>query len=574
MHPWPLHINNVRSFILIAIAVPSLTCANLSFLSTVSRKRLFIIFGLASLCGSLYILFNILGNYGSTLAMGIGGFSATEPNMPSGTPPFYGREVTIGFYILSGLSILVSGLHLLKVSLRRSETKTPLQMKYLLISGGSIILGSSLILGAIYKIWFLYYISAMISALISGTGILIDLREMRDSLQKTMPFIQEELTQLIRFQPDRVEDVQELVHILRLDRRINTFAVLEYRVLQPLEERVSLFNQKLVELNVLLGERFGDIGFFIVPLGKFRTGIAFASPMDKGTKESIDICEEMLDIFNTEHGDDKAFMGLGRSSEDILSLHKSYQEAVTAQGYASQYQQSRLVHIDDIQDSSALSLPVLMDLGHLSIAVRTGNLGEATTRFNLYYSTVTLSASGDIEIIRMQSIHFLSLIITDALSAGVHGLKMAERSTCYYRDLVDIKDSKLLHSFLLDALREIIEMISGIQSSKNSELISRTIKYLEENFRESLSVQKISQEMGVSLSYLQHLFKKETELPLTEYINMLRIREARKSLATSRASITDIAFDVGFNDSNYFSKVFKKSEGVSPAAYRRSFEAK
>lgn len=68
--------------------------------------------------------------------------------------------------------------------------------------------------------------------------------------------------------------------------------------------------------------------------------------------------------------------------------------------------------------------------------------------------------------------------------------------------------------------------------------------------------------------YLGQLFKKETGLSLNDYINKVRINKAKKLLKETGAMVYEIADQVGFSDSQYFSTVFKKIVGVSPKEYR------
>jgi two-component system response regulator YesN len=64
------------------------------------------------------------------------------------------------------------------------------------------------------------------------------------------------------------------------------------------------------------------------------------------------------------------------------------------------------------------------------------------------------------------------------------------------------------------------------------------------------------------------MFKEETGIPVTEYINMARIKKAKELLANTSLKVYEIAYEVGFNDQHYFSSVFKKIVGLSPTEYR------
>lgn len=88
--------------------------------------------------------------------------------------------------------------------------------------------------------------------------------------------------------------------------------------------------------------------------------------------------------------------------------------------------------------------------------------------------------------------------------------------------------------------------------------------------RESLSVKDISDHVYLSTSYVCTLFKTETGQTLNQYITEYRINKAKQLLRDPRYKITEISSRVGYADSNYFGKIFKKCVGFSPSEYRKA----
>jgi AraC-like DNA-binding protein len=77
---------------------------------------------------------------------------------------------------------------------------------------------------------------------------------------------------------------------------------------------------------------------------------------------------------------------------------------------------------------------------------------------------------------------------------------------------------------------------------------------------------------GMSRFYFCHSFKEVTGQTISDYINYIRISMAESKLDNTDLSITDIALSVGFDDINYFSRVYKKHKGISPKAARRNLK--
>ena len=85
-----------------------------------------------------------------------------------------------------------------------------------------------------------------------------------------------------------------------------------------------------------------------------------------------------------------------------------------------------------------------------------------------------------------------------------------------------------------------------------------------------ISLNELAALAGFSVSYLSKIFKEETQKSISAYINYVRIENAKKLLTTTDISLVDLAYIVGFEEQSYFTKVFKKLEGIAPGKYRDS----
>lgn len=95
------------------------------------------------------------------------------------------------------------------------------------------------------------------------------------------------------------------------------------------------------------------------------------------------------------------------------------------------------------------------------------------------------------------------------------------------------------------------------------------VDYIRENYRENLTLQVLAEKFNMSESYISSLIKKKTNKNFGEHLMEARIREAQRLLRETNDSIEEIAVQVGYPDYFYFSKVYKRATGISPAAYRR-----
>lgn len=120
----------------------------------------------------------------------------------------------------------------------------------------------------------------------------------------------------------------------------------------------------------------------------------------------------------------------------------------------------------------------------------------------------------------------------------------------------------------------IIKLTQAVADSKKlsgySPVIRNLLIYLSANYTQNYSLHDLAEHSHISEEHLSRLFRKEVGTTLTTYIADLRSKKAAELLKTTQLSISEIAMYVGYSDSNYFVKVFKKRYGMTPSAYRLS----
>ncbi|MBQ4543949.1 MAG: helix-turn-helix transcriptional regulator [Oscillospiraceae bacterium] len=95
------------------------------------------------------------------------------------------------------------------------------------------------------------------------------------------------------------------------------------------------------------------------------------------------------------------------------------------------------------------------------------------------------------------------------------------------------------------------------------------LQYLNE-YHSTVTVSDLCKHFGRSPSHISHMFKQKCGISVKEYCTSLKLQDAKKLLLTTDSPVTQIAFDVGFNDVSHFISVFKKKFGVSPLRYRKT----
>ena len=100
-------------------------------------------------------------------------------------------------------------------------------------------------------------------------------------------------------------------------------------------------------------------------------------------------------------------------------------------------------------------------------------------------------------------------------------------------------------------------------------LISEVTGYINSHYAEPLSLLHLSKIFFVSTCYLSRIFRRYTGSGFVEYLSTVRVKEAKRRLASSTDSVTEIALGVGFRSVTHFGRVFRELTGLSPLAFRR-----
>lgn len=127
----------------------------------------------------------------------------------------------------------------------------------------------------------------------------------------------------------------------------------------------------------------------------------------------------------------------------------------------------------------------------------------------------------------------------------------------------------LINNIFEEMINEYCNLVNEYKTKGYSKLVSDTINYIKLSFKYEISLSIIADELFVHPTHLSKKFKEETGKTVSEYINEIRVKEAKMMLKTTEFKIEDIAYYVGYNDKKYFSKVFKKIYNQSPSDYRK-----
>ena len=168
--------------------------------------------------------------------------------------------------------------------------------------------------------------------------------------------------------------------------------------------------------------------------------------------------------------------------------------------------------------------------------------------------------------LRIMWIRILNLLLHHYELRGRNAAEI-EKMLQNYNLLDRIQSLQEIRQKIIEMVMECVSTESVADANARSK-IQMAIGYIQEHFAENLTVNVLAEHYGMSPNYFSSMFKKEMSRSAVNYITELRINQARELLYHSELSVVDISKKVGYEDSQYFFRVFKKYLGMTPLQYR------
>lgn len=254
---------------------------------------------------------------------------------------------------------------------------------------------------------------------------------------------------------------------------------------------------------------------------------------------------------------------------DAAGLPNAVQRLSSARVYRLLYPSSSIIRMEDIEEHELFECPYpekevrqlcqsLMKLdspgGVEALDVILKTISQGTYRsflLNLTQLVVTLGQT------------LSTVLVNNGLDAEVPQI---DDLLC---DLTRMDSIDSIRSILSDAIAQVVELVSSSKDGHQVKLVSQIQDHVKASYADkNFSMIDVADKLGMSASYLGKLFKRVSGQTFIEYLQSVRMEEARRLLADSDLEISQVVSAVGYGDVPYFYKIFKKLNGCTPLAYR------
>ncbi|WP_339830616.1 helix-turn-helix domain-containing protein [Paenibacillus sp. FSL R7-0272] len=186
-------------------------------------------------------------------------------------------------------------------------------------------------------------------------------------------------------------------------------------------------------------------------------------------------------------------------------------------------------------------------------------------------NTGVLSKSSHIRSKKNLGIIGIALATRAAIDGGLYSELAFSISDLYIQRLEELRTDKEIDQCCLEAFFSLTEKVSQVKESQHSKTVTLCKNYIYNHRYSKITHEEIAEHAGISPNYLSVLFKKEVGVPVNEYIQQIKIEEAKHMIQFMSTPLSEIGSLLSFTDQSYFTKIFKKHSGITPKQYQQTY---
>jgi len=322
-------------------------------------------------------------------------------------------------------------------------------------------------------------------------------------------------------------------------------------------------------INRLLKDRTDIISFF-------RNEDNFLLIIKGTSRESIDQgAYETANVLKHEYETKTQAIltiGIGSITDRIGEISKSFLDSKKAIKFLSRFKPGQIIGINDIEKEPMTTSFIMT--GHDSIDEKLKYASRKDIPDMIEHYTQGIDNSNTQSFlftyyILMDIVVGSSRLITE-LGGDAHSIILEMDNPTLLFDIAASKET--FTHYVINLLEKVIDFRDSCQDMRYGNVIRKARKYINDHYSSaSISLNTVAAEVALSPNHFSTIFSQETGETFIEYLTHTRIDQAKILLTTTSMRLADIALTIGYNESHYFSYLFKKNVGMSAREYRQKF---
>ncbi len=267
-------------------------------------------------------------------------------------------------------------------------------------------------------------------------------------------------------------------------------------------------------------------------------------------------------------------IGIGSNYTDVKSLSRSYKEACQALKYKFYKGNSAIIHYMDIDARCEGNIRFFVEREtRLVEDIRKNDFDGVIGTVKSLFSFAERKNRIMPETFKVRILEMLTVISRTAIDLGVDPGLMLSLKVRVGNEIEERITAEEMQKWLLDIIQVILDAIDRIQQDSAVKMVNRAKVYIEKNYFRDISLEEAARYVNISPFYLSHIFREVTGSSFTNYLTGVRIEKAQNMLRSGDMPVYEISGRVGYQDPNYFSRIFKRVVGQSPLQFRKGNKA-
>lgn len=204
--------------------------------------------------------------------------------------------------------------------------------------------------------------------------------------------------------------------------------------------------------------------------------------------------------------------------------------------------------------------------------VKLGDRAGAREILNEFLGSIFFESGMNFEVIKVRIIELIVIISRAAIEAGVGAQELLGLNYSYLTELSKVTDLEELLFKVTGVLENFIAKVSLGKEKKRKVRSQRMRDFIHQNFTRKITARDVAREAGLSVGRALHLFREETGMALTGYINKMKVDYGKYLLLNSDIQLAELADQLGYYDQSHFTKNFKKFEKITPSHFRLKYK--
>ncbi len=294
----------------------------------------------------------------------------------------------------------------------------------------------------------------------------------------------------------------------------------------------------------------------------------------RGNDSLTTTIETVFDSINniTDKREFNTIIGIGQMVGAIDDISSSYKQAQAALKYRTAGSKTQIIYYDRLRDTDMNNIFIYYPISVEKKIIYDLVQGDFGASYASVEQLIGKNELGSATVKKLEYFHS-QLIGTARKAILLSSLPDEEKFNMLMQcvDILDTDSPSRVKNSIYNTYHKIAQHIAEGKCSRKSDLIQSMMQYVEQNYMSDISLDILSDEFGFSAKYLSACFKNNTGMNYIDYLNSVRIENAKKLMTeNSNMKISDIATRVGFLSSNTFIATFRKYEGMTPGKYRET----